>query len=330
MSSREEVSSEKNETEFVTPREGDEDMSQSQPPSPSSPSSSSQETRDPRRTTSRLYDTNTNNNNDIDDDDTNFDRDRTRIQIRDNFNNELKKLKTVLAGGNINAIYEEALENVKFIIPESNRFNLTFRKDKNGNYNGLIILNKFSKKKTPSAKALPPPPPAKTLPPPPEPGEPMKTMRKRTFAKIPNDVDVIDDNDNDDDQLVLPPTPTAPVIPRRRAIKNTDRKGAVRRPKTDQALESTVKSLASEIEKINNKLLKIKRAKNDKELMKAAKRGLKSMIGNNNNNNTRSQPQDYSNMFEKIYNEAYENSLNGGNNGYSVEDIKRDAIKYFH
>lgn len=323
MLSQEEILSGKNETEFVTPKEGNEEISQSQPSSPSS----SQETRDPRRTTSRLYDTNTNNNiNDIDDD-TNFNRDRTRIQIRDNFNNELKKLKTKLEGGDINAIYEEALENVKFAIPDSNKFNLTFRKDKNGNYNGLIILNRFSKKKTPSAKALPPPP---------APGEPMKTMRKRTFAKIPNDVDVdVIDDDNDDDQLVLPPTPTAPVIPRRRTVssttvKNTDRKGAVRRPKTDQALESTVKSLASEIEKINNKLLKIKRAKSDKELMKAAKRGLKSMIGNNNNNNTRSQPQDYSNMFEKIYNEAYENSLNGGNNGYSVEDIKRDAIKYFH
>lgn len=316
MLSQEEILSGKNETEFVTPREGDEEISQSPSPSPSSP----QETRDPRRTTSRLYDTNT-NNNDIDND-TNFDRDRTRIQIRDNFNNELKKLKTELEGGDINAIYTEALENVKFAIPDSNKFNLTFRKDKNGNYNGLIILNKFSKKKTPSAK---------TLPPPPAPGEPMKTMRKRTFAKIPNDVEPNDVIDDDDDQLVLPPTPTAPVIPRRRAIKNTDRRGAVRRPKTDQALESTVKSLASEIEKINNKLLKIKRDKSDKELMKAAKRGLKSMIGNNNsNNNTRSQPQDYSNMFEKIYNEAYENSLNGGNNGYSVEDIKRDAIKYFH
>ena len=249
MLSQEEILSGKNETEFVTPREGDEEISQSP-----SPSSSPQETRDPRRTTSRLYDTNTNNNNNINDidDDTNFDRDRTRIQIRDNFNNELKKLKTELEGGDINAIYTEALENVKFAIPESNKFNLTFRKDKNGNYNGLIILNKFSKKKTPSAT---------TLPPPPAPGEPMKTMRKRTFAKMPkvvepNDVDVIND---DDDQLVLPPTPVAPVIPRRRAIKNTDRKGAVRRPKTDQALESTVKSLASEIEKINNKLLKIKK-----------------------------------------------------------------------
>ena len=327
MSSREEISSEKNETEFSTPKEGDEEMSQSQPSSPSS--SSSQETRDPRRTTPRLYDADINNNNV---DDSNFDRDRTRIQIRDNFNSELKKLKTKLEGGDINEIYTEALENVKFAIPDSDKFNLTFRRDKNGNYNGLIILNKFSKRKAPPAKALPPPP---------APGEPMKTMKKRTFAKMPKVVEPNDEdnnnNDDDDDQLVLPPTPTPPVIPRRRAApgtaaKNTDRKGAVRRPKTDQALESTVKSLAAEIEKINSRLLKIKKAKNDKELMKAAKRSLKSMVGgnNNNNNNGRSQPQDYSNMFEKIYNEAYESSLNGGNSGYNVEDIKRDAIKYFH
>ena len=322
MSSREEISSEKNETEYSTPREGDEEMSSS------SPSRSQEEStdEDPRRTTPRVYDADINNNDDDDIGNSNFDRDRTRIQIRDNFNNELKKLKGTLQGGDINEIYTQALENIKTSIPDSDKFNLTFRKDKNGNYNGLIILNRFSKRKTPSAKSLPPPPP---------PGEPMRTMKKRTFAKIPEVVEP-DDNDNDE-PLVLPQKAQIPSrTPRQRSSvrseRNTDRRGAVRRPKTDQALEATVKTLAGEIEKINNRLLKMKMAKNDKELMKAAKRSLKSMVGPNSKN-TQSQPEDYTNMFEKIYNEAYEASLNAGsnnNNAYTIEDLKHDAIKYFH
>lgn len=319
MSSREEISSEKNETEFSTPREGDEEMSSS------SPSRSQEEStnEDPRRTTPRVYDADINNNDDVDN--SNFDRDRTRVQIRDNFNNELKKLKGTLQGGDINEIYTQALENIKASIPDSDKFNLTFRKDKNGNYNGLIILNRFSKRKTPSAKSLPPPPP---------PGEPMRTIKKRTFAKIPEVVELDDDND---EPLVLPQMAQIPSrTPRQRSstrsVRNTDRRGAVRRPKTDQALEATVKTLASEIEKINSRLLKMKMAKNDKELMKAAKRSLKSMVGPNSKN-IQSQPEDYTNMFEKIYNEAYEASLNAGSNnnsGYTIEDLKHDAIKYFH
>lgn len=316
MSSREEISDEKNETEFSTPREGDEEMSSS-----SQAQAQEREEEDPRRTTPRLYDADINNN---DVDNSNFDRDRTRIQIRDNFNNELRKLKGTLEGGDINEIYTQALENIKASIPDSDKFNLTFRKDKNGNYNGLIILNRFSKRKTPSAKSLPPPPP---------PGEPMRTMKKRTFAKIP---EVVEPDEDYNESLVLPQKAQIPSrTPRQRSSvrseRNTDRRGAVRRPKTDQALEATVKTLASEIEKINNRLLKMKMAKNDKQLMKAAKRSLKSMIGPNSN--TQSQPPDYSNMFEKIYNEAYETSLNAGNNNnnaYTIEDLKHDAIKYFH
>lgn len=320
MSSREEISSEKNETEFSTPRERDEEMSSSS----SSPQEEESINEDPRRTTPRLYDSDINNN---DNSNPNFDRDRTRVQIRDNFNNELRKLKEKLQGGDINEIYSQALENIKSNIPDSDKFNLTFRKDKNGNYNGLIILNRFSKRKTPSVKSLPPPPPE----------EPMRIMKRRTFSKMPKVVEP-DDNDNDnDEQLLLPPSPPIPSrTPRQRSstrsVNNTDRRGAVRRPKTDQALEATVKTLATEIEKINNRLLKMKMAKNDKQLMKAAKRSLKSMVGPNSNN-IQSQPQDYSNMFEKIYNEAYEASLNAGsnnNNGYTIEDLKHDAIKYFH
>ena len=313
MSSHEEISDEKNETEFSTSREGDEEMS-------SSSQVQAQEEEDPRRTTPRLYDADINNNDDIGN--SNFDRDRTRIQIRDNFNNELRKLKGTLEGGDINEIYTQALENIKANIPDSDKFNLTFRKDKNGNYNGLIILNRFSKRKTPSAKSLPPPPP---------PGEPMRTMKKRTLAKIPEVIEPDDDDDNE--SLVLPQIPSR--TPRQRSSvrseRNTDRRGAVRRPKTDRALEATVKTLASEIEKINSRLLKMKMAKNDKQLMKAAKRSLKSMVGPGSN--TQSQPVDYSNMFEKIYNEAYETSLNAGNNNnnaYTIEDLKHDAIKYFH
>lgn len=316
MSSREEISSEKNETEYSTPREGDEEMSSS------SPSKSQEESvdEDPRRTTPRLYDADINNNDD-DINNSNFDRDRTRIQIRDNFNNELRKLKGTLEGGDINEIYTQALENIKASIPDSDKFNLTFRKDKNGNYNGLIILNRFSKRKTPSAKSLPPPPP---------PGEPMRTMKKRTLAKMPKVVEPGDDGEDYNESLVLP-SRTPRQRSSTRSVRNTDRRGAVRKPKTDQALEATVKTLASEIEKINSRLLKMKMAKNDKQLMKAAKRSLKSMVGPGSN--TQSQPVDYSNMFEKIYNEAYETSLNAGNNNnnaYTIEDLKHDAIKYFH
>lgn len=318
MSSHEEISDEKNETEFSTPREGDEEMSSS-----SQAQAQEREEEDPRRTTPRLYDADINNN---DVDNSNFDRDRTRIQIRDNFNNELRKLKGTLEGGDINEIYTQALENIKASIPDSDKFNLTFRKDKNGNYNGLIILNRFSKRKAPSAKSLPSPPP---------PGEPMRTMKKRTLAKMPKVVEPDDDEDYNE-SLVLPQKAQIPSrTPRQRSSvkseRNTDRRGAVRRPKTDQALEATVKTLASEIEKINSRLLKMKMAKNDKQLMKAAKRSLKSMVGPNSN--TQSQPPDYSNMFEKIYNEAYETSLNAGNNNnnaYTIEDLKHDAIKYFH
>lgn len=320
MSSHEEISDEKNETEFFTPREGDEEMSSS-----SSSQVQAQE-EDPRRTTPRLYDADINNNNNDDIGNSNFDRDRTRIQIRDNFNNELRKLKGTLEGGDINEIYTQALENIKASIPDSDKFNLTFRKDKNGNYNGLIILNRFSKRKTPSAKSLPPPPP---------PGEPMRTMKKRTLAKMPKVVEP-DDGEDYNESLVLPQKAQIPSRTSRqrssvRSERNTDRRGAVRKPKTDQALEATVKTLASEIEKINSRLLKMKMAKNDKQLMKAAKRSLKSMVGPGSN--TQSQPVDYSNMFEKIYNEAYETSLNAGNNNnnaYTIEDLKHDAIKYFH
>lgn len=323
MSSREEISSEKNETEYSTPREGDEEMSSSSSPSRSQEESTDE---DPRRTTPRVYDADINNNDD-DINNSNFDRDRTRIQIRDNFNNELRKLKGTLEGGDINEIYTQALENIKASIPDSDKFNLTFRKDKNGNYNGLIILNRFSKRKTPSVKSLPPPPP---------PGEPMRTMKKRTLAKMPKVVEPDDDGEDYNESLVLPQKAQIPSrTPRQRSSvrseRNTDRRGAVRRPKTDQALEATVKTLASEIEKINSRLLKMKMAKNDKQLMKAAKRSLKSMVGPGSN--TQSQPVDYSNMFEKIYNEAYEASLNAGsnnNNTYTIEDLKHDAIKYFH
>lgn len=279
-----------------------------------------------RRPTSRIID----NNNDDDIDTDNFDRNRTRIEIRDNFNNELQKLKNNSNNGDINEIYKQALENIKTNIPNSDKFNLTFRKDKNGNYNGLIILNRFSKRKPTIAATLPPPLP---------PGEPMRTMKRRTFSKIPK-IDEPASNDDNDNDLLLPPTPPIPQrTPRRRtstvttSIKNTDRRGPVRRAKTDQALETTVKNLASQIEKINNRLHKMKTEKNDKQLMKVARRNLKSMVRDNSNNGLQSQlqPQDYSSVFEKIYNEAYENSLNGGNNnGYNVEDIKREAIKYFH
>lgn len=266
-----------------------------------------------------------NNNNDIE-----FDRNAVRQQIRECFNKEISNKNS--GSADINEIYKNALETVKKSIPNADKFNLTFRKNKDGNYNGLIILNRFSnggvntRKSSVKIEELPPIENSN------------KTLKLKPQLVEPR-VTEPDDYDYDIDEDINPPKQTASrrrgsgtTVNTRMVQKNTDRKGPVRRER-NTALESTVKNLASQIDRINARLVKMKMKRSDEKLMKAARKNLKSIVRSNNNYSSSYEPQitDYSNMFEKIYYDAYEKGLREmNNNTSSIEDLKNEAIKYFH
>lgn len=269
-------------------------------------------------------------NNNINNNDIEFDRNAVRQQIRECFNKEIFNKNN--GSADINEIYKNALETVKKSIPNADKFNLTFRKNKDGNYNGLIILNRFSnggvntRKSSVKIEELPPIENSN------------KTLKLKPQLIEPR-VTEPDDYDYDMDEDINPPKQTTSrrrsgttTVNTRMVQKNTDRKGPVRRER-NTALESTVKNLASQIDRINARLVKMKMKRSDEKLMKAARKNLKSIVRSNNNYSSSYEPQitDYSNVFEKIYYDAYEKGLKEmNNNTSSIEDLKNEAIKYFH
>ena len=260
-----------------------------------------------------------------------FDRNAVRQQIRECFNKEISNKNN--GSADINEVYQNALETVKKSIPNADKFNLTFRKNKDGNYNGLIILNRFSnggvntRKSSVKIEELP------------SIENNNKTLKLKPQLVEPR-VTEPDDYDYDMDEDINPPKQTTSVRRRkgtttvntRMVPKNTDRKGPVRRER-NTALESTVKNLASQIDRINARLVKMKMKRSDEKLMKAARKNLKSIVRSNDGYSSSREPQitDYSNVFEKIYYDAYEKGLREmNNNTSSIEDLKNEAIKYFH
>lgn len=228
-----------------------------------------------------------------------------RRNIRTMFQSHLDELKQD-ASLDANKVYEMALSKTRETLPDCDKMNFSFRKNKNGEYTGLIILNKYSKPKTRKVKQSP--------------------------EVVPEDNNNNNVNDEVSEEVPVETPkrvsrpPLAPRTPRPTIPKNPDRRGAVRREKKTN-VENTLKNLANQITVLNQKLLKLKAKQRDRELYKVARENLKAQM-----KTTKMNPkvQEFDNVFDQMYYANFDNVSPNALSGFSQEDLKELAIKHFH